>query len=87
MGPGAERQETKPYRPAPWITPTADAFVVDVVVEPFRGSVLVGDVDVVVVEDVVDVVELVFFVPFPFSFGMVVVVVVVVGPVVAFSTS
>jgi hypothetical protein len=55
------------------------------VVEPFRGSVLVGDVEVVV-DAVVDV-PLVFFVPFPFTFGRVVVVVVVVGPVVAFSTS
>ena len=75
------------YRPPPDTTPAADAFVDDVVVEPFRGSVLVGDVDVVVVDDVVDVVPLVFFVPVPFSFGIVVVVVVVVGPVVAFSTS
>jgi hypothetical protein len=49
--------------------------------------VLVGDVDVVVVDDEVDVVPLVFLVPFPFTFGIVVVVVVVVGPVVAFSTS
>ena len=60
-------------------------------VEPIRGSVLVGAVDVVVVEAVVDVdvVLLVFFDPFAGVIlgSVVVVVVVVVPPVVAFSTS
>jgi hypothetical protein len=67
--------------------PVADALVGDVVVTPPRGSVLVGAVDVVVVDAVVDVAPLVFLVPFVGIFGRVVVVVVVVLPVVAFSTS
>jgi hypothetical protein len=72
----------------PGTVPTADALVGDVVVAPPRGSVLVGAVDVVLVDAfVVVVVPLVFFVPFGGIFGSVVVVVVVVLPVVAFSTS
>lgn len=72
-----------PYRLPPDTTPVADALV-DVVVAPPRGSVLVGGVDVVV-DDVVAVPLVFFFVP-GLTFGMVVVVVVV-EPVVAFSTS
>jgi hypothetical protein len=56
------------------------------VVGPPRGSVLVGDVDVAVVDEVVAEVPLAFFFEPGFSFGIVVVVVVVL-PVVAFSTS
>jgi hypothetical protein len=75
--------QTDRYRAPPDATPAAEPTPVDeVVVEPFRGSVLVGVVVLVVDADAV---ALAFFLGL--ILGIVVVVVVVVAPVVAFSTS